>query len=363
MTFFNPAKVRARAVDHLAVAIGTSKGLFLVSDGTVDGPFFAGEAVGAFDQVDGRFLAGGTAQGGKAVVRGSDDDGLTWKDLGPLPKAGEDDITAVSQLHVDRRSEVPRTYWVGTEPAALLRSDDDGESFTVVDGLFEHPDRPRWPAGGCGLVLHSILTDPKRPDRVVVAVSTGGVYRSEDGGETWTACNQGLESGVKLGNESGLCVHKLAPDAVNPDFFWAQTHSGIYRTEDAGDHWESVGHVDEPGGLPFEFGFPVVAHPEETATAYVVPLESEKYSCTPGRCRVYRTTNGGQNWEGLSDGLPGTDAYLTVLRDALTIGAMAPYPIVFGSKSGHVFASQDGGDYWRVVTSYLPPVLCVRVLD
>lgn len=363
MAFLNLAKVRARAVDHLAVAIGTSKGLFLLSDGTVDGPFFAGDSVGAFDQVDGRFLAAATTKGRKAVVRGSDDDGLTWQDLGPLPKAGEDEISAVCQLHVDRRAQTPRTLWVGTEPAALLRSDDGGESFTLVDGLFEHPDRPLWPEGDCGLGLHSIITDPKRPDRVVVAISTGGIYRSDDGGESWTACNFGLEAGADAQGESGLCVHKLAPDAVDPDLFWAQTHSGIYRTEDAGDQWESVGQADQPGGLPSEFGFPVVAHPAEAATAYVLPLESENYPCTPGRCRVYRTSDGGRKWEGLFDGLPGTHAYLTVLRDAFTIGAKTPYPIVFGSKSGHVFASVDGGDYWRLVTSYLPPILCVRVLD
>jgi photosystem II stability/assembly factor-like uncharacterized protein len=247
----------------------------------------------------------------------------------------------------------------------LLRSGDGGETFEVVTSLYDHPDRAKWGPGGGGLAFHTILTHPQRPGRILVAISTGGVYSSDDGGETWEARNDGIAPGAS--HESGPSapdVHKLAVDAANPDLIWAQASSGTYRSQDAGGHWERVGRAGEPGGLPSDFGFPVVADPEHPATAYVIPLESSSYRCTPqGRCRVYRTTDGGESWEALSDGLPGPDAHVTVLRDAFSVGTEAPYSLVFGSKSGHVFASADHGDTWRIVTSYLPPILCVRVLD
>ena len=352
------------------MAIGTTKGLFLVSDGVVDGPILAGDAVLALAQLPGRLLAASTDSHFGPNVRASDDDGLSWDEPGTRPVAFPADtdtaLASVWQLHVDRRPNTVETIWAGVEPAALFRSDDRGDTFELVRGLFEHPDRPKWQPGYCGLALHTVVTHPRRPDRIVVAISAGGGYRSDDGGGTWVARNTGIEARFlpEPFPEVGQCVHKLAVDAVNPDILWAQNHWGIYRTDDAGDHWESVGHTGEPDGVPSDFGFPVVSHPEEPDTAYVLPLESDVFRCTPqGRCRVYRTTNAGLSWEAMSDGLPRTNAYLTVLRDAFTIGANAPHPLVFGSKSGHMFASVDSGESWRLITSYLPPILCVRVLD
>jgi photosystem II stability/assembly factor-like uncharacterized protein len=363
------SKFRARAVDHLAVAIGTTKGLFFVSDGTVDGPFLAGESVGAFVQVAERFLVASSGPESGPAVRRSDDGGVRWSEPTALEldsSATGTSSAAVWQLHVDRRPNAEGAIWAGADPAALLRSEDGGETFEPVQGLLDHPDRPDWAPGRCGLALHSIVTHPSRPDRLVIAISSAGIYKSEDGGKSRTACNRGIDAQAVPATSpgAGQCVHKIAVDAVNPDVFWAQTRSGIFRTDDAGERWESVGHPGETGGLASDFGFTVVAHPAEAGTAYVLPLESDVFRCTPqGRCRVYRTTDGGRSWDALSDGLPGTNAFLTVLRDAFDIASEPPYPLVFGSKSGDVFASQDSGDSWRLVTSYLPPILCVRVLD
>jgi hypothetical protein len=364
-----PSKFRARAVDHLALAVGTTKGLFFVSDSAVDGPFLPSEAVGAFAQLPGRFLTASTTTTSGATVHVSDDGGLSWIEAGgekaPVTSNALAAPAAVSQLHADRRPEDKGTVWAGLDPAALFRSEDRGDTFDLVSSLSELVGGPTSTPGGCGLALNSVVTHPQRPERIVVAISAVGIYRSDDGGATWKACNDGIEVAALSDPSpgSGRCVHKLAVDGVNPDALWAQTDSGIYRTVDAGEQWESVGQVGQPNGLPSGFGFPVVSHPAEADTAYVVPLESGTYRCTPGRCRVYRTTNGGTSWEPLSDGLPGTHAYLTVLRDAFTVGAEPPYPLVFGTESGHVFASQDSGDSWRLVTSYLPPILCVRVLE
>jgi len=369
VTYVTASKFRARAVDHLAVAIGTSEGLFIVSDGVVDGPFLAGQAVRALAQLPGRLLAACSDPHYGPNIRVSEDGGLSWGEPGArlvtFPADARAALDSVWQLHLDRRPTASETVWAGVKPAALLRSDDRGDTFELVRGLWEHPDRPSWEPGPCGLTLHTVVTHPARLDRIIVAISSGGVYRSDDGGDTWVARNQGIEARALTGASpaTGHCVHKLAVDAVNPDVLWAQTHWGIYRTDDAGDQWESVGRVGEPGGLPSDFGFPIVSHPEEPGTAYVVPLESDLYRCTAeGRCRVYRTTDGGLSWEAMSDGLPGTNAHLTVLGDAFTVEADPPYALVFGSRSGQLFASVDSGESWRVVASYLPPVLCVRVL-
>jgi photosystem II stability/assembly factor-like uncharacterized protein len=210
-----------------------------------------------------------------------------------------------------------------------------------------------------------VLTHPARPGRIIVVIRNGGVYRSDNSGETWQARNVGL------GMQSDDCnqlptrqVYKVAFDAFGPDALFAQTDSGTYRSEDGGESWRRVGRSGEVDGLASDFGFPVVGHPVEAGTAYVFPLESEASPCNPGgRPRVYRTTDGGARWGMLGDGLPYENAHVTVLGDAFTIGEAAPYALVLGTKAGELFASLDQGDRWRLVTAELPPVLCVRVLE
>jgi hypothetical protein len=361
---------RARMTDHLAVAAGTEQGLFIISDGIPDGPYFKGSEVAAFLQTDRGYLVATINRATDAALWLSDDDGQSWNDpVVPLLAFPDDTgakLVRICQIQVDAGASGPDSkhpVLAGVEPAALFRSVDGG-TFELVRGLWDHPDRPVW-GDGPGNVVDTVLTHPDRPGRIIVAIESGGVYRSDDSGETWQARNSGMAT--RSGEDASGArrhVYKLALDAASPDALFAQTDSGTYRSENAGDSWTTVGRSGEPDGLTSDYGFPVVAHPTEPGTAFVFPLESESYPCSPGgRPRVYRTTDGGGHWAVLGDGLPYENAYVTVLREAFTIGQSSPYALVLGTKSGQIFASVDHGDRWRLVASGLPPVLCVRVLD
>jgi hypothetical protein len=364
---------RARLTDHVALAVGTTQGLFMVSDGMPDGPFFKGSHVPAFLQLGNRYYVATIDPLVGPTLRTSDDGGESWSDLGAtpigLPADFGEQLVQICQLQADysapaAASDVPGVF-AGVEPAALFRS-SDGIRFELVRGLWDHPDRPRWKAGGGGLVLHTVLTHRDRRGRITVAIANGGIYRSDDDGDTWHPRISGMaEPRGHEGSQARLPgVHKLAFDAAGPDTLFAQTDTGIYRTENAGDSWVRVGRSGEAGGVASDFGFPVVGHPVEPGTAFVFPLESEEYPCSPGgRPRVYRTTDGGARWGALGTGLPHQNAHVTVLGDAFTVGDGAPYPLAFGTKAGELFASLDQGDNWRLIASELPPVLCVRVLE
>jgi hypothetical protein len=354
------------------VLIGTAKGLFSLRSGDgratfdIAGPELAGEEVYSTcidtRSATPRLFAGSVSMHWGPIVRRSDDVGATWTEQERAALSFPADTGAalnrVWQLTPGGPDE-PEVVYAGVEPAALFRSEDGGHSFELVRGLWDHPHRPQWEPGGGGLCMHTVLVHPDDPDRLLIAVSAAGVYRSDDGGGTWRAANAGIVVPFLPGSptpEFGQCVHKVARDASDHDRLYLQHHDGIYRSDDGGDSWTSMTPI---GGV--DFGFPVVAHPTRPDTAYLLPLEGAEYRCTPdGRCIVWRTKDAGATWEPLTDGLPQSGAHLTVLRDGFTTDGEDPAGLYFGTRSGEVYGSVDDGDTWRLLASHLPPVLSVR---
>ncbi|MDG4864582.1 exo-alpha-sialidase [Streptomyces sp. T-3] len=353
------------------LTVGTRKGLFIGRrrGGTweLTGPHFNAQAVYSI-AIDTRgtaprlLVGADSAHWGPSVFH-SDDLGETWtepaKAAVKFPKDTGASLERVWQLHASAAE--PDVVWAGTEPAALYRSEDRGETFELVRPLWEHPTRSKWVPGGGGEGLHTILTDSRDKDAVTVAVSTAGVFRTLDGGASWAPSNSGV-SAVFLPEpnpEFGQCVHKVTRDAADPDRLYLQNHWGVYRSDDAGAKWVDIGE-----GLPSTFGFAAAAHPYRGDTAYLFPIEADSDRVPAGRrCRVYRTADAGKSWEPLSAGLPEGDHYGTVLRDALCtddVDHAEPAGVYFGNRNGEVYASADDGDSWQQLASHLPDVLCVR---
>ena len=208
------------------------------------------------------------------------------------------------------------------------------------------------------MCLHTVLLDPARRNRIHVAVSTAGVYRTDDGGRSWRTAHKGVRAQFLPDKypEFGQCVHKIARHPSRPDRIYLQNHWGLYRTDDGGDSWKDVAN-----GVPSDFGFGMAVHPHDPDTAYIVPLESDEFRCTPeGRLRVYRTRDAGKSWQPMTRGLPQKDALETVLRDALATDGHEKAGVYFGTRSGKLFASRDGGTSWTQVANGLPPVVCVK---
>jgi photosystem II stability/assembly factor-like uncharacterized protein len=361
----------APAPGDVLLLAGTTKGAFLLHSGPgrdgwrLHGPWFPGEAVYALalDQRGGRqrVLAGTQSMHWGAVVRTSDDFAATWSSPDRqnvrFPEGGSDALANIWQIRPGRDSE-PGVLYCGVEPAALFRSDDGGESWAPVEGLLGHEHRPRWTPGGGGLCLHTIVLDPADRRRMGVAISTGGFYRTDDGGETWAPRNRGVRAEFLPGEapEFGQCVHKVVHHPDRPERLFLQNHRGLYRSDDWGDGW-----VDIANGVPSDFGFAMEMHPHDPDTVYIVPLESDAFRVVPeARLAVYRTRDAGASWEPLASGLPRSDAYETVLRDALSSDGADPAGIYFGTRSGRVYGSADGGEGWQELAGALPPVVCVR---
>lgn len=351
--------------------VGTMKGAFMFrSDESrkkwrMDGPHFRGEAVYALlhDSRGGRartFAATNSPHWGP-TVRSSDDYGKTWTSgEGRSVRFPAEAGRAVAQVWqiAPGRARDPEVLYCGVEPAALFESRDGGESWEANQGLLNHEHQPKWQPGGGGLCLHSIVLDPLNPKRMLIAISTGGVYRTDDGGKSWRARNSGVRAEFLPDKhpEFGQCVHKVVHHPSRPERLFLQNHWGLYRSDDWGDSWQDIAN-----GVPSDFGFAMEMHPHDPDTVYIVPLESDMFRCTPeAKLRVYRTTNAGSSWEPLAKGLPQSDAYETVLRDALTADTFESAGIYFGTRSGKLFGSANGGTSWVKIADGLPPVVCVK---
>ncbi len=342
------------------ILVGTTKGLFTVDEsGAIAGPAFPGEAVYAV-LARGRTRLASTAHGHfGAVIRRSDDGGASWSTPESAPVRFPDgsgvSLEQIWQLETGRGDDRD-TLYCGVAPAALFVSRDGGATFELNRGLFDHPQRPKWQPGGGGLALHTISPHPTDPKRMIVAISTGGVYATEDGGASWEPRNRGVRAEFLPDKqpEFGQCVHKVVRHPSRPERLFLQNHWGLYRSDDEARSWQDVAR-----GVPSDFGFCMAIHPRDPDTVFIVPLHSDGFRCTPeGRLRVYRTRDAGESWEPLERGLPQEHAWETVLRDAM--GTDSSTGIYFGTRSGKLYGSRDGGDRWERLADGLPPITCVR---
>jgi serine/threonine protein kinase len=350
--------------------VGTTKGAFILRSNAkrsrweIGGPYFHGHSVYAM-AYDGR---GGqrriwvsTQSYWGTLLRSSDDFGKSWTNPQQAPIRFPSD-TGLSLKNIWQvtpgRLEEPNVLYCGVEPAALFETRDAGETWSLVRGLFDHPHRPRWMPGNGGLALHTIVLDPADNQRMYVAISAGGVYRTEDGGRTWTAQNSGIRAMFMPEKypEFGQCVHKIAMHPGRPERLFLQNHWGLYRSDNCAENWTDIAN-----GVPSDFGFAMTMHPRNPDCVYIVPVESDEFRCAcDGRLRVYRSRNSGASWEPLMRGLPQKRAYETVLRDAMTADSFDPAGIYFGTRSGQLFGSRDEGRTWQKILEGLPAVVCVR---
>jgi hypothetical protein len=291
----------------------------------------------------------------------SDDLGANWTEpaRSPVvfPPFTESSLERVWQIQPGPPAD-PDLVYAGTEPSALFRSEDRGVRFEIVRSLWDHPHRPHWAAGFGGQAIHSIVPHPAEPARVLVAMSTGGVYRTQDSGASWAPANSGIRASFLPDPypEFGQCVHKIAAHPACPDRVYLQNHGGVYRSDDWGSQWVSI-----TDGLPAEFGFPIVVHPHRPDTAYLFPLEADARRVPPaGACRVYRSDDAGGSWHALGKGLPEQNFWVSVLRDAFCADDADPAGIYFGTRGGEVYASPDEGETWSQIAAHLPDVLSLR---
>lgn len=275
-----------------------------------------------------------------------------------LPAGGEQ---ALARIWVIAPGEAPGTLYMGADPGVLFESRDNGSSWQINAGLWNEPSRQEWQPGGGGLCLHSICTWPGDPQRLAVAISAAGMWLSDDGGTSWRRGNRGLnprylpEADIDP-ETSALCVHHVERSHARPERMFMQFHGGVYRSDDAGESWQAIG-----AGLPSDFGFPLKLDPADPDSAYVIPLVADMDRVMPeGRVRVYETRDGGASWTPRGEGLPAHHAYLTVLRQAFTSRhSGAGLELYFGATSGELFGSPDAGASWQTITHRLPPVFSV----
>ncbi len=388
-------------MSKIRVLVGTRKGAFvLTSDGTrkrwdISGPHFGGWEIyhlkGSPVDPD-RLFASQTSSWFGQIIQRSDDGGKTWETPGgekmpdpydppagmsnkfvydTSPETGKPLTTHQwydgtqrpwefkRVWHLEPSLTDPDVVYAGIEDAALFRSTDGGQTWQELPGLREAKGH-LWQPGAGGMCLHTIILDPNNPERIFIAISAAGTFRTDDGGKTWRPINRGLKSPHELPDpdaEVGHCVHRIAMHPSRPNVLFMQKHWDVMRSDDAGESWHEIS-----GNLPTDFGFPIAVHAHQPETIYVVPITSDSLHYPPeGKLRVYRSRTGGHEWEGLSKGLPQQDCYINVLRDAMAVDTLDPCGVYFGTTGGQVYASADAGDNWTPIVRDLPAVLSVEV--
>jgi photosystem II stability/assembly factor-like uncharacterized protein len=378
--------------------VGTRKGAFiLTSDGKrqsweVSGPHFAGWEIYHMQgsPVDrNRIYASQSSGWFGQIIQRSDDGGRTWFQPGgeklpgpydPPAPAGESNKFVYDQngaaltthqwydgtqhpwefkrvWHLEPSLDDPDVVYAGVEDAALFRTTNGGQTWQELPGL-RSCEGPKWAPGAGGMCLHTIIVDPTNPRRMFIAISAAGAFRTDDGGETWKPINQGLRSEHIPDPQAavGHCVHRIAMHKSRPNTLFMQKHWDVMRSDDAGENWREVS-----GNLPSDFGFPIAVHAHEPETIYVVPIKSDSEHYPPeGKLRVYRSRSGGDEWEALTAGLPQSDCYVNVLRDAMAVDELDECGVYFGTTGGQVYCSADSGDTWNAVVRDLPAVLSVE---
>jgi photosystem II stability/assembly factor-like uncharacterized protein len=362
------------------VLVGTRKGGFvLTADGKrqnwdISGPLFGGWEIyhmqGSPADPDRLYASQSSSWFGQVVHR-SNDGGTTWETVGN--KFGYEGETGTHQWydgtphpwefkrvwHLEPSLSDPEVVYAGVEDAAIFRSADGGQTWGELPGLRGHGSGPKWQPGAGGMCLHTILQDPANDQRMFIAISAAGAFRTDDGGATWKPINKGLRSQYIPDEDAevGHCVHRIGMHRSRPDVLFMQKHWDVMRSDNAGDSWHEVS-----GNLPTDFGFVIDVHAHEPETIYVVPIKSDSEHYPPdGRLRVYRSRTGGNEWEPLTRGLPQEHCYVNVLRDAMAVDSLDSCGVYFGTTGGQVYASSDAGDSWTAIARDLPAVLSVEV--
>jgi photosystem II stability/assembly factor-like uncharacterized protein len=362
------------------VLVGTRKGAFvLTSDGKrerwgVSGPHFGGWEIYHLkgSPVDpNRIYASQSSSWFGQTMQRSNDGGKTWETVDN--KFTYDGVAGTHQWydgtphpwefkrvwHLEPSLTDPDTVYAGVEDAALFKSTDGGQSWTELSGLRGHGTGPKWSPGAGGMCLHTILIDPSNHSRIYVAISAAGAFRSDDGGATWKVITKGLYSKYLPDPtaEVGHCVHRIAMHPSRPQVLFMQKHWDVMRSDDAGDSWQKIS-----GNLPTDFGFVIDVHAHEPETVYIVPIKSDsEHYPMDGKLQVFRSRKGGNEWEPLTKGLPQRDCYVNVLRDAMAVDSLDKCGVYFGTTGGQVYASSDAGDTWTPIVSHLPAVVSVEV--
>ncbi len=352
----------------VVVLVGTRKGAFVLrSDArrrnwALEGPHFAGSHIHHFihDPRDGTLFATVNNDWFGPDLHYSRNWGKTWEKTKEGIRYAVDsglDVKRVWHIRPGRSSE-PGVVYAGVDPAGLFQSNDGGATWEEVRGLNRHATREKWTPGAGGLICHTIILDPSKPKRMFVAISAAGVFRSDDGGQSWIHRNKNTRAEFLPNKlpEVGQCVHKLVLAPGSSDLLYQQNHCGVYRSETAGDEWTEITR-----GLPSDFGFPIAVHPRNPKMIWVLPLiGAENRVCPNGCLAVYRSSNGGDTWQKQVHGLPGKNTHLTILREAMSTDTCDPAGIYFGTETGQLFYTRDEGKQWHLLNNLLPPILSVE---